>query len=115
MAARIIIKIYAALHPAGAHCIACVRQAGAGAIPESSEPWLFLEHDLLRISFEGLYFPEDDVLKALDTSLPTDACGKMDVLDLETWELRRYTRHDGKFSLVNRDLNHVLGYAEHAT
>jgi len=111
---RIIIKVYAGLHPADARCADSVLQAGRNAIHDSGDPWLFLEYDLLRISFEGLHFPEDEVLAALDASLPEPAQGKMDVLDLETWELRRYTRENGRFSLSRRDLNHVLDYAERA-
>jgi hypothetical protein len=105
---RIIVKVYAGLHPADAACADAVRRAGASAVHDSGEAWLFHERDLLRISFEGLYFPEDEVLAALEACLPARAQGKMDVLDLHGWELRRYAREDGSFRLFRRDLNHVL-------
>ena len=72
---RVVIKVHAGLHPADAACADSVRQAGA-AMHVSGEPWLFHEFDLLHISFEGLYFPED---AALETCLPAHAHGKMDV------------------------------------
>ena len=108
---RILVKVYAGLHPADAACAEAVRQAGAAAFHDCGEAWLFQEGDVLRISFEGLYFPEDEVLAALEACLPAHAQGKMDVLDMEGWELRRYAREGGSFRLSRRGLNHVLEYA----
>ena len=107
---RVVIKVYAGLHPADAACADSVRQAGAAAM-HGGDPWLFHERDLVRISFEGPHFPEDEVLAALEACLPAHAQGKMDVLDLEAWELRRYAREDGTFRLSRRNLNAVLDYA----
>ena len=108
---RVVIKVYAGLYPADAACADAVRRAGAAAIHDSGDPWLVHDRDLLRISFEGLHFPEDEVIAALEACLPAHALGKVDVLDLEAWELRRYAREDGTFRLSRRDLNQVLDYA----
>ncbi len=108
---HVLIKIYTALHPAGEGCIEAVQRAGADAL-NNGEPWLFREGNSLRISFEGLYFPEDAVLEALERTLPPAAEGKMDVIDLEAWELRRYQRREGRFERFARGLNEVLEYAE---
>jgi hypothetical protein len=105
---RILVKVYAGLHPADGVCADSVRQAAAAAMPNSGDPWLFHEGDLLRISFEGLYFPEDEVSAALAACLPAQARGRVDVLDLEGWELRRYAREYGSFRLSRRGLNEVL-------
>ena len=107
----ILVKVYAGLHPADAACADSVRRAGTAALHGNGDAWLFHERDLLRISFEGLYFPEDEVIAALDAYLPAQAQGKLDVLDLEDWELRRYAREDGSFRMVRRDLNQVLEYS----
>ena len=108
----ILVKVYAGLHPADAACADSVRRAGAAALHGNGGVWLFHERDLLRISFEGLFFPEDEVLAALDACLPAHAQGKLDVLDMEGWELRRYAREDGAFRLVRRGLNQVLEYSK---
>jgi hypothetical protein len=108
---RILVKVYAGLHPADAACVEAVRQAGDGALHDSGEAWLFHEDDVLRISFEGLYFPEDEVIAAFEAWLPAHAQGKMDVLDMEGWELRRYAREGGTFRLSRRGLNQVLEYS----
>ena len=110
---RILIKVYAGLHPVDAACADSVRLAGISAVHDSGDPWLFHERDLLHISFEGLYFPEDEVLEALDACLPAHAQGKMDVIDLENWELRRYAREDGAFRLSRQGLDQVLEYSGH--
>jgi len=108
---RILVKVYAGLYPADAACVEAVRQAGNAACHDSGEAWLFYEGDVLRISFEGVYFPEDEVLWAFEACLPAHAQGKMDVLDVEAWELRRYAREDGCFRFSRRGLNHVLEHA----
>ena len=108
---RILVKVYAWLHPIDVACADAVRRAGDAAIHDSGETWLFHEHDLLRISFEGIYFPEDEVIASLEACLPACARGKVDVLDMEDWELRRYTREGGTFRLSRRGLNHVLEYS----
>jgi len=108
---HILVKVYADLHPADMACADSVRRAGGAAMHVDGDPWLFHEGDLLRISFEGVYFPEEEVLAALEACLPTHARGRVDVLDLEDWELRRYTREDGTFRLSRRGLNQVLEYS----
>ena len=110
---HILVKVYASLHPADALCAEAVLQAGAAAVRDGGEPWLFHDFDGLRISFEGLHFPEEEVLAALEAHLSAQTSGKMDVLDLEGWELRRYTREHGAFRLSRRGLNHVLDYSGH--
>ena len=108
---RVLVKVYAGLHPADAACAEAVRQSGGAALHDSGEAWLFHEGDLLRISFEGLYFPEEEVLATLEACLSAQAQGKLDVLDLEGWELRRYVRDGGSFRLSRRGLNQVLEYS----
>jgi hypothetical protein len=111
--APVLIKVYAALHPADEACAAAVREGGRDAVGNDESPWLFHEKELLRISFEGQYFPEEAVLRALAGRLPPDAEGKLDLLDLEKWELRRFVPQGGRLVLSRRPLNHVLAYSGH--
>ena len=115
-----LIKAYGAFHPVGKDCLLAVRHAGSAAIassdmPEISPgencPWLRLEDGLLRISFEGLCFPAEDVLAALAATLPGHAEGKLDILDMEAWTLTRHQwTHEG-FQTSGRGLNEVLDYS----
>lgn len=115
----ILVKVYGAFHPvddsgspAGGACFHAVAEAGRDAIGQEEE-WLFYEGDLLRISFEGRYFPLDDVLDALEKTLPEGAGGRLDYLDLEAWTLTRHTVKDGEVAASTRSLNHVLDHAGH--
>ncbi len=112
----VLIKVYAAFWPAAEACLAAVRQAGSTALGHEEEEWVLLEGTLLRISFEGIHFPLDEVLEALDRHLPPDVEGKLDVLDLDGWTLTRYLRRttpEGGFASSRRSLNHVLDYSGH--
>jgi len=109
---QVIAKVYAAFSPADAACLNPVERAGKSAAGHEA-PWLFLDGDLLRISWEGIYFPVDEVLEALAARLPHDAQGKLDSLDLEGWVLTRHIFCDGAFTASTRSLNHVLDYSGH--
>jgi hypothetical protein len=110
-----LVKVYAAFHPADNACLEAVAPAGQNAL--GNEDWLSLERGMLRISFEGLCFPLDDTLRALESCLGADASGKLDYLDLESWELTRceYPAQNGRtgFTRSSRGLNHVLAYSGH--
>ena len=108
---QVLAKVYAAFSPADAACLGPVERAGKSALGHEA-PWLFLDGDLLRISWEGMYFPLDEVLEALAAHLPPDARGKLDYLNLEEWTLTRHI-YDGAFSASTRSLNHVLAYSGH--
>ncbi|MCQ2443968.1 MAG: hypothetical protein MJ061_00495 [Mailhella sp.] len=97
-----IVKAYGSLDPAGEEALEAVRGVleswfiDAGAVE--------LEGDLLRISFEGDVFPDDEVVDALRPFLSDASRGKLDILDLEEWTLHRYfftygTVRDNKVTL----------------
>ena len=114
-----IAKTYAAFSPAHEACCLAVEEAGRTALGMDA-PWLFLEGDMLQIAWEGIYFPLDEVLQALNVCLPPDAEGKLDYLDLEAWTLTRHillqgteAGQQGRFSIATRSLNHVLDHSGH--
>lgn len=109
----ILVKVYGAFYPAGTDCLAAVREAGRDAVGHE-EPWLFGEDGMVRISFEGVYFPLDETLAALERTLPDNAEGRLDYLDLEAWTLTRHVLAPGRaIDVATRSLNHVLDYAGH--
>lgn len=109
---RARIKVYAAFSPADANVLSSVEKAGSEAMGHES-PWLFLEGDLLRIAWEGAYFPLEEVLRALEITLAADAQGKLDHLDLDDWTLTRYLPGPDGFRSSTRSLNQVLEYSGH--
>lgn len=105
------IKVYGAFTPVPASVADALAPLGAQAIAEDDAPWVWAEGDTLRISFEGMYFPVEDVVEALEAHLPSACKGKLDVLLLDDWELHRYVWQGGAFVLGKRSLNHVLSYS----
>ncbi|WP_156908090.1 hypothetical protein [Desulfovibrio cuneatus] len=105
------LKVYAAFAPVPASMEGVLAPLGAQAITENDDPWMWVEGDTLRISFEGVYFPVEDVVEALEANLPPACTGKLDVLLLDDWELHRYVWQGGAFVVGKRSLNHVLSYS----
>lgn len=114
---NILCKVYAGLSSADEPLRAAVENAARSAVGRD-EDWLFLDGDnLLRISFEGIYFPLEEVLEALDGNLTPEAEGKLDYLDLEAWTLERHIFQAApgtpRRTSATRSLNHVLAYSGH--
>ena len=68
---------------------------------------------LLRLSFEGVFFPEDDVVNAIRPFLTPQSTGKLDIINVEDWTLTRYMFDAGQLHRGQRDLNQVLEYSGH--
>ena len=109
---NVLCKVYAAFFPVGNIGLDALESAAEGALG-NEEAWLFLEEGMLKISFEGVYFPLREVMEALEDLLPVNAEGKLDYLDLEEWRLHRHIYANGAFTVSERSLNHVLDYAGH--
>lgn len=109
---HILCKVYAAFSPVTTKELGEMEKAGESAIG-SGDPWLLAEGDLLRISFEGAYFPLEEILEVLKGVLSAEATGKLDYLDMENWTLTRYVYAGGVFSHSERSLNHVMAYSGH--
>jgi len=114
---QFIARVYAGFSPAHEACRLAVENAGITALG-TDIPWLFLKGDILQITWEGVYFPLDEVLQALSACLPPEAEGKIDFLDLEGWSLTRHVLLQGtkpgqpdRFSIAIRCLNHVMDHS----
>lgn len=108
---QVLQKVYAALAPAGPELeerlrliIAGAQRAGfcPGANPEDI---IALQGDTLLISYEGMAFPLEEVLTALEGQKLT---GKLDFLDLEAWTLTRHLWKEGQLTVRKGDLNAAM-------
>lgn len=116
MASQAPIKVYASFSPAPQGAADPIAEAMQPAVADrtgADENGVFQEGALLRISFEGLYFPLEDVLEKLAQTLAREAEGKLDYLDMEEWTLTRHVLKNGVFSQSRRSLNHVLSWSGH--
>lgn len=109
-----LCKVYGHVYPCDAGLYRALEQAVAGAMgQEGDEPVLVREGDMARISFEGVYFPEEDVVQVLREGLTPAMQGKLDCLDLENWWLTRYRLEGGEVRPSSAPLNNVLAFSGH--
>lgn len=100
-------KVHGYLTPADEAVRATV---DAVLIDWSLPPCTDLEGEILRLDFEGVFFPLDDVLAGLAN---LSLSGKIDVIDMEAWTLTRALFTDGAVRVSTVGLNHVLAYSGH--
>ncbi len=101
----VIVKAYGGLSPVPEKALADVE-----AVLES---WFIrgaaeMEGDLLRISFEGDAFPDEEVAEALKPYLCGQSWGRLDVMDLEEWTLRRWQFGGGNLQVSTVTLDKAL-------
>ena len=116
MSQPLLIKVYAAFAPAQQEDFLKLSEACSTAIAseDDHDPFVTMPGDMLRISFEGIYFPLDDVAPVIQELAEKKAAGKMDVLDMENWRMTRYqAKGDGRLEIRSAPLNSVLDYSGH--
>ncbi len=104
------IKVFGHVTPADSRLLAVVC-----TVLESwhAEAELQLCGDVLSISYEGTFFPFDDVLDVLQPFLYENSVGKIDLIDMEAWTLTRAAIHGTTVSQTTRDLNTILDFSGH--
>ena len=110
----VLLKVYGNLWPAPEGLLQRLEPICAEAMTQEDDdgiPRVCQEGDLLRISFEGLYFPVDEVLDAIAAVLTPAQQGKLDVLDMDGWRLERHVFANGKIVTKSTSLNNVLDYS----
>ena len=114
MSRQPLLKVYGHIYPVDDSLYAALETACANAMPDEDDiPVLERDGDMARISFEGAYFPLDDVLAALTAHVRAEHQGKLDVLDMEGWRLIRHTFAKGRIEVHSAPLNNVLDYSGH--
>lgn len=113
MSQPVILKVYGQLWPANKELHENLQAIASQALPQQDYPATSLQDDLLKISFEGIYYPIDETLAAIQKQLTPNQRGKLDVLDLENWKLTRHLFENGGISCHSAPLNNVLDYSGH--
>lgn len=106
-----MIKAYGNLYPATQSMVESVRAVLADwYIADAVE----LHADILRISHEGEYFPEAEVVAALCSFLQPEQKGKLDIIDLENWQLSRHIFEGGTVVEKKASLDKALEPCPHS-
>ncbi len=116
MSQPILLKVYAAFAPATQEDFQKLSKACSSCIAaeDDHDPFVTFLNGMLRISFEGIYFPLDDVEPVIQDLAKNKAAGKMDVLDMENWRMTRYqAKGDGRLEIRSAPLNSVMDYSGH--
>lgn len=109
-----LCKVYGHIYPAETALEEAMRAAVASAVCDNDDiPLLERDGNMLRISFEGSYFPEEDLIPVIEAHLSSAHCGKIDILDLDAWQMTRYQFQNGVLSRRTAPLNNVLDYSGH--
>ena len=110
MASTIMVKVYGSICPASPALCAALQAIAQAAGAEGS-----IEHegDLLRIAYEGIYFPTEDIVEALPRHLTEQSEGRIDHIDFDAWLLTRHIIQDCTITESSRDLNNVLDFSGH--
>ncbi len=95
----VIMKVYGNLYPVDKTCFEEVEQVLTAWNIEDS---VFYEKDMVRISYEGEYFPCDEVSEILKSYHAETTEGKLDCMDLEEWTLARYSFKKNKEYKYNK-------------
>ena len=111
----IAVKVYASFYPLAPAEAEALGDALDGLAPlvMGDASAVFREGDMVRISYEGLYYPVDDALDVLERLLPATAQGRLDFIDMEGWTITRHVYAGGKRTGNIRNLNDVLDHSGH--
>ena len=111
----VALKVYASFYPLAPEEVEALGDALDGLAPlvMGDASTVFREGDMIRISYEGLYYPVDDALDVLEELLPATAQGRLDAIDMEGWTITRYLYAGGKRTHNTRSLNDILDHSGH--
>ncbi|MBQ7608016.1 MAG: hypothetical protein IJU76_08625 [Desulfovibrionaceae bacterium] len=110
----VLLKVYGHIYPADRRLEQALADALTGAItdPISDDiPLISRNKDMLTISFEGITFPEEEVIAIVKAQHTSEQKGRLDVLDIDNWRMRRYTIDAQGVFLRSAPLNNVLDYS----
>lgn len=106
-----LVKAYGSIEPVDGKLMLSLTDILQNACGEEGEPILRLDGNMAILSFEGIYFPEEDLIACLEKD--ASSSGKIDILDIEQWRLRRYILKNGAIERRSGTLNDVLAYSGH--
>lgn len=125
---HIIIKVYGKImhaSPALALAVKKVHENTDNALAEEGEEVFSYADNFLFFAYEGMYYPIDDMLDAVNAVLVLEkkeakskgvgsaesADGRIDYIDMQEWTLTRHSLANGVVKSATRSLNHVMAYS----
>ncbi len=106
----VVVKVYGNLSPVNEECYKEAVQI--------TEAWnlydvVELNKDLLLFSYEGEYFPCDEIVEVLKSYHNTETQGKLDCINLEEWTLsRHFFNKNEPYRTNTASLDHAIDKAQ---
>lgn len=112
---ELIVKAYGSFEPCSEACYK--------AVNDICILWhvdcLKYDAGVLSISYEGIYFPHEEIAQVFGEYCSSETIGKFDYIDLEEWTLTRYfldkEGKDGKPHYRMSSLNHAIEASQQKT
>ncbi len=105
----VLIKVYGNLYPVPQECHTLCGRVLQSWNLEDIEEVLFYEGDMVRFSFEGDFFPCDEIAEILKSFDTVHTEGKLDCIDVEEWTLtRHFFKKNEAYRVNTASLNHAL-------
>lgn len=112
MSQPVLLKVYSNLYPVTEAFAKKLEEATRGAYcAEEGTQIFFHEGNMARIAFEGLAFPVEEYIACIRKHLTPAMTGKLDVLDIEAWQLTRFSFQGGFIQERKASLNSVMDYS----
>lgn len=70
-----------------------------------------MQNDLIRINFEGIYFPIEETIEIIKPFLMPASQGKVDYIDIEEWISTRHTIQGMRIINSSNSLNAIMDYS----
>lgn len=100
------LKVYGYIEPVSEALYAALQTVLSSAfVPQEA---LSFSAPGLSFSYEGEYFPLEEVLTCMAPLLDGAAQGKLDYIDMEAWTLTRHFFQNGRVVVRSASLNHVM-------
>ncbi len=105
----VLAKVYGNLYPVPQDCYKFCFEILQRWNMEELDEIVFYEKDMIRFSYEGDYFPCDEIVEVLKDFDNENTEGKLDCIDVEEWTLTRHFFNKNEEYRVNTaSLNHAL-------
>lgn len=104
----ILVKVYGSIHPAGIELAKRLE-----IILGDDDDVVEVDGDMVRISYEGVYFPIDEVLEIIQEYLTDESSGRIDYINMDGWRLHRHMIEGTSINEKSNCLNNVLAYSGH--
>ncbi|MFI3272355.1 MAG: hypothetical protein R3Y11_09695 [Pseudomonadota bacterium] len=107
---NILVKVYGSVHPLASEEKSSLIKRLELLLDDDAVDF---SGDMVRISFEGMYFPIDEVLEIIQEYLHAESQGRIDYIDMDAWRLHRHLIEGTTITEKSNNLNNILDYAGH--